>query len=224
MLGKDMYIALVVLVLSIVGVHLSYPKLVIQERPETPLSEIKLGSFSYALMVEDQCIGSFKRRLELDDQIEFDWQGDIGVSYNGQASRYVIDGFGGFNSLGQLVGVAVTIKGGETNLTIGLEEVNPIRLTFRGRIGKRQFDFSRYVPGPIELFQDESSSIRIQYRDSGLFAHWGPYLYQQPLMESLDLHLLEMNAEQERQCRSPESTLMLDPYLETLKPLLSVLS
>lgn len=222
MLGRDVYIAIFVLFAGVIGLGVSYPRLVLQERPQTPLSEIRLGDYSYALIANGQCVGSFSRSLKIEDQYAFDWEADLRVSYMGKVSQYSSDGFGGFNSLGQLVGVVVNIRGDETQILLGLEEVNPIRLTVRGTIGQRSLDLVRNLPGPVELFEVGDQMVRVQYRESALPSFMGQHLAQQPLLDNLNIRFIELSDQSDPACSDQEAALSLDYLIEPMQRLLSV--
>jgi len=222
MLGRDIYIAIFVLFAGVIGLGVSYPRLVLQERPQTPLSDIRLGEYSYALVAAGRCVGSFSRSLSIEDQYEFDWEAELRVSYRGNVSRYSSDGFGGFNSLGQLVGVVVNIRGEETQIVIGLEEVNPIRLTVRGQIGQRSIDIIRSLPGPVELFEIGDQMVRVQYRDSTLPSFMGQQIAQQPLLDNMNFEFLEISGQSDPGCADQEAALSLDYLIEPMQRLLSV--
>jgi len=220
--GRDIYIAVFVLFAGVIGLGVSYPRLVLQERPQTPLSEIRLGDFSYALVADGLCVGSFSRSLSIEDQYEFNWEAELRVSYQGNVSRYSSDGLGGFNSLGQLVGVAIHIRGEETHIVIGLEEVNPIKFTVRGQIGQRSLDFARSLPGPVELFEIGDAMVRVQYRDAALPSFMGQQIAQQPLLNNMKLKFLEISDQSDPGCVDQEAALNLDSLIEPMQRLLSV--
>jgi hypothetical protein len=175
----------------------------ILERPLTP------GTTRYEFLARGRCIGELAVDLsDQDDQLGILLKGEIRTSLRGQAQVVEIDGDFAFNLVGQLGGGFVKFILGAQKITLGLEDINPIKLTIIAPVfgidSRRQLSF----PGPIELTPDRSGAYRLHYRPlSGTHA---PLNFIIDKVQS-DLELeVTSSAGKEGSCEDSEEALALD--------------
>ncbi len=175
------------LVGACVSVYL-YRTFELLEKPKTPLGDLQIGHEEYLFTTHGKCFGSFTTDLLKEDNYELHGVGWIKVK-TPEGEKFVrIETDSGFNSLGQLAGFYLFFFIEKDLISLGLQEVNPMKMTLKVRYGENDFQIQRDLPGPILLKENGDGTANI--------SHWllrkfegGITAQRQPFLEALDVHV-----------------------------------
>lgn len=170
---------------------------------------ITVGSTRYDFLAHGRCIGQLTVELsDQDEQLGILLNGEVRTSLNDRVQVVEISGDFAFNLVGQLGGGFLQLALGAQKITVGLEDIDPIKLTviapFFGVDSRRQLSF----PGPIELTPDSRGSYRLRYRPlSG--AQTPVNFIIDKVKSDLELEVVS-NASPGGRCESEREILVLD--------------
>jgi hypothetical protein len=223
----DFYVALFVLALSSGGAWyaLSLTKAEVA-RANVVENPILVGKRAYKVLSHDACVGALQVTLErLEGEINLGLRGDLRTESKGKVMPLKLEGDLSFNMLGQLGGGLLSLTAPEFRFSVGLAEINPIKVTLisslLGGDGRKQIT----VPGPVELQQLSKSAYQLRYAPLAYqaFSAQG-ILDQYSKLLGLSVQLLEGDALGCGETTGSERRLVLDPVADSLEKQVGFLS
>ncbi len=133
------------------------------------ISDIKEKNTAYSLRDTDNtCVGTIQNSFNTEDQnIEYSVKTLLNVSADDKADILQINLQSAFNPLNQMVASVLSAKGLESEIIIGLLNVNPVELSIsynknRQTLFKKKFS----LPGPFML-QKVNNQLLVQHQPTG---------------------------------------------------------
>jgi hypothetical protein len=206
----DIQVAILVLFAAVALSALAYGKIVEEELPDRALlSSFPNGAHRYALLTGSACVGETKTEMKFeDDEYEFTLKGNVRFKLWDRVFASSLDGFANFNSIGQLIGGAITIKNEKLFLRFGSININPVTLRLRAVYEGRPLDYSTQIPGPITLKENRDKTLRMEYLHFGKVMGSYQHLLDHPALRAFKVSSLELFGAETGPCA--ESTSALD--------------
>jgi hypothetical protein len=161
----DFYIALAVLAFSSGGVWYALARTNADVAQANLVeSPVYVGKHEYKILSHEACVGGLQVTLErLEGEINLFLRGDLRTESRGKALPLKLEGDLSFNMLGQLGGGLMSLLTPEFRFSVGVQDINPIKVTListlLGGSGRKEIS----VPGPVELLQTSKNSYQLRY-------------------------------------------------------------
>lgn len=164
----------------------AYARLLEQEKPgDSKLLSLKSGEQSFNITSHGRCVGTLHTNLEqgkgsfctVNGSLNSLWQNKL-VSSQLKASFY-------FNPLGQLNYGEISLQVDTNEVTLNLNEVNPIKLNIKGLVAGKNFEHALALPGPLTLIKSSTDNFTLQRKS----LHQLPNGASLPILENLRTEL-----------------------------------
>jgi hypothetical protein len=165
----DFYLGLAIFIVATSGAVLAFAKIdQHQARVRLVDQTFELGVRKLGIFGPNGCVGTFQIDLSKPDgQLSLLLSGLLRTSTHGRVSSVKLDADFAFNLVGQLGAAVVKLTVDEKLVMLGLEDINPIRVSIVAPslgLGRRQ-EFR--IPGPIEISPVGARSYQFRYSPLG---------------------------------------------------------
>lgn len=169
LVGIDVYLALLVLALGLVGSVHSYRLIAaLESAPPNTALLISEGLSALALLDGSTCVGRAEITLSHDVDFNLSLAGEIALRLKDQIATATFESNAIFNPIGQLRESETKIDSGGIGIDLVTKNVKPIdvMLTLRWPQSSRNMNFS--IPSPLQLVKQGAGGYLLELPDSSL--------------------------------------------------------